>query len=105
LCNAAAIIDSPAAASSGLTRGNNKTKASFNEDSSVFVSNLPQNVKDDELFQEFQKYGSVINCQVLRDHNSVSKQRGLVNFISREQAQNAITSTTDKTFGGVSGDQ
>lgn len=62
VCNAAAIIDS--SADSGLTRGNNKTKASFNETSSVFVRNLPAHVSDDDLFQEFQKYGSVINCQV-----------------------------------------
>jgi len=55
LCNAAAIIDSSASKGDDkcLSRGNNKTKASFNENTSVFVRNLPLNVSDDQLFEEF----------------------------------------------------
>lgn len=55
VCNAAAIIDSSASKGDDkcLSRGNNKTKASFNENTSVFVRNLPLNVSDDQLFEEF----------------------------------------------------
>lgn len=68
------------------------------------MRNLPVSVSDDDLFQEFQKHGSVINCQVLRDRESNSKQRGLINFITKEQAQKAIESTNDKPFPGSSTD-
>lgn len=64
------------------------------------MRNLPAEVTDDDLFQQFQKLGSVTNCQVLRDVNSNSKQMGLVNFISKEQAENAITSMNDKPWEG-----
>lgn len=84
LCDAAAIIDKASKeGSQPFTRANNR-KAQFSEASSVFVRNLPTDVTDDGLFQEFQKAGSVINCQVLRDHQSNSKQMGLVNFINTE---------------------
>jgi len=55
LCDAAAIIDSSASKGEEkkLSRSNNKTKASFNEETSIFVRNLPLEVSDDELFDEF----------------------------------------------------
>lgn len=68
LCEAAVAIDNAAKGDAGLRRTKTKTKAQFNEATSIFVRNLPADVGDDELFQEFQKAGSVINCQILRDH-------------------------------------
>ena len=55
VCDAAAIIDSSASKGEEkkLSRSNNKTKASFNEETSIFVRNLPLEVSDDELFDEF----------------------------------------------------
>lgn len=81
VCNAAAIIDRSSNGDQPFTRANNKTKAQFNETTSVFVRNLPATVSDDDLFQEFQKHGSVINCQVsvtnhflsIADHQTVSQ--------------------------------
>lgn len=87
LCEAAAAIDrSSKSGDQPFTRGNNKQKAQFSESTSVFIRNLPSDVTDEDLFQEFQKAGSVINCQVLRDHLSNSKKKGLVNYINKEQA-------------------
>lgn len=100
LCNAAAIIDRSQDGDKSFKRGNTKFKAQFLEASSVFVRNLPVEVTDDDLFQQFQKMGSVTNCQVLRDVNSNSKQMGLVNFISKEAAENAITKMNDKVWPG-----
>lgn len=58
---------------------------------------------DDDLFQHFQKLGNVTNCQVLRDINANSKQMGLVNFISKEQADNAIAkvSLSSQSFDSI----
>ena len=64
VCDAAAIIDRSSNGDQPFKRGNNKQKAQFNEETSVFIRNLPADVTDDDLFQEFQKTGSVINCQV-----------------------------------------
>lgn len=97
MCDAAAIIDKEG---NNLTRANNKQKAHFNEKTSVFVRSLPNNVDDDMLFSAFQSAGSVINCQVLKDHNAVSKQMGLVNFSSPEGASNAITKMHGTVFQG-----
>lgn len=88
LCDAAAQIDKDG---NSFTRANNKLKSQFNENTSIFVRNLPEEVTDDELFTMFQQSGSVMNCQVLRDHKSKSKCMGLVNFASQEAAQNAVT--------------
>ena len=66
MCDAAAIIDKSFFEGQQFKRANNRQKAQFNESSSVFVRNLPADVTDDALFQEFQKTGSVINCQVSR---------------------------------------
>lgn len=90
LCEAAIAIDTASKSGSTLRRIKTKTKALFDERTSIFVRNLPEEVGDDDLFDEFQKIGPVVNCQVLRDHESRSKKIGLVNFVSAELAQKAI---------------
>jgi len=65
VCDAAEIIDKACKeGAQPFERANNKQKAQFNETTSVFVRNLPLEITDDGLFVEFQKVGSVINCQV-----------------------------------------
>ena len=64
MCDAAAIIDKSSSGDKPLIRFNNRHKAQFQEKTSVFVRNLPEDKTDDDLFQEFQKVGSVITCQV-----------------------------------------
>ena len=72
VCDAAAQIDKDG---NSFTRANNKLKSQFNENTSIFVRNLPEEVTDDELFTMFQQSGSVMNCQV--SGNSHSKQHSL----------------------------
>lgn len=62
MCDAAAIIDGASTQDKPLTRGNYRTKANFNGETSVFVRNLPDHVTDEELYEVFQKFGSVLNC-------------------------------------------
>lgn len=61
VCDAAALIDKDGKT---FQRANNRQKAHFNENTSIFVRNLPEEVTDDDLFKQFQSSGSVMNCQV-----------------------------------------
>lgn len=75
-------------------------KQPFSEETSVFVKNLPTDVTDTSLGEEFLNFGTVINCQVLRDHEQNSKQMGLVNFAKAENVATAITALDGKSFPG-----
>jgi RNA recognition motif-containing protein len=56
----------------------------FTENTSVFIKNIPRDISDTQLGEAFQQFGTVLNCQVLRDHAQNSKEMGLVNFARPE---------------------
>ena len=88
VCDAAAIIDKSSSGDKPLIRFNNRHKAQFQEKTSVFVRNLPEDKTDDDLFQEFQKVGSVITCQVsfIRDY------RGVILSLSSQTVSESVLS-------------
>lgn len=92
MCESAAIIDKSTIGGSQFARVLTSKKQPFSAETSVFVKNLPVDVTDATLGEEFLKFGTVINCQVLRDHEQNSKQMGLVNFATAENVSAAILS-------------
>lgn len=90
MCESAAIIDKSTIGGVKFSRVLTSKKQPFSDSTSVFVKNLPKEVTDAGLGEEFLKFGTVINCQVLRDHEQNSKQMGLVNFATAENVSACI---------------
>ncbi|KAL7754011.1 hypothetical protein RI367_000944 [Sorochytrium milnesiophthora] len=58
----------------------------------VYVRNLHVDISDDRLKREFERFGPVTSCKVMRHTNGVSKRIAFVNFLHPGSAQKAIQS-------------
>ncbi|MFN3551255.1 MAG: RNA recognition motif domain-containing protein [Endomicrobiia bacterium] len=67
----------------------------------IYVGNLPKDVNEEELRQQFIVYGDVSSCTIIKDKfTGESRGFGFVEMPSKEQAQNAISSLNGKEFKG-----
>ena len=57
---------------------------------SLFVINFPKNFTDEDLKNLFEKYGKVMQANVVRDYNGESKGYGYVTFFSNEIANKCL---------------
>jgi len=62
----------------------------------LFVKNLPKSWAHEDLFNEFSKFGTVVQSKVSVDANYVSRGYGFVEMDTEENAQKALTELNDK---------
>lgn len=62
----------------------------------LYVKNLDDNLDDEQLRQEFAKYGNITSAKVMRDENNRSKGFGFVCFNEPENATKAVTEMNGK---------
>ena len=68
----------------------------------IYVGNLPLEVTEDELRQEFMAFGEVISAIIMNDKYIGSGQQrgyGFVEMPSQSEGKAAITALNDKTLG------
>ena len=67
----------------------------------IFVGNLPQDVKDDELKDLFTQHGKVESVKIIRDiFSQTSRGFGFVEMPGRAQAQKALEELNTFEFKG-----
>ena len=67
----------------------------------IFVGNLPQDVKDDELKELFTQHGKVDNVKIIRDiFSQTSRGFGFVEMPGKAQAQKALEELNTFEFKG-----
>ncbi|XP_051542740.1 polyadenylate-binding protein 1A-like [Myxocyprinus asiaticus] len=66
---------------------------------SLYVSNLPYNMHDEQLRTAFSPFGTVISAKVMME-NGRSKGFGFVAFISAESATKAVATMNGRVVGG-----
>lgn len=62
----------------------------FKPDTSVYANQLPSDVDSDTLAKVFSGCGTILVCQVMRDWEQKSKDYGLIDFASSEEASKAV---------------
>lgn len=65
----------------------------------LYVKNLDDDVDDDKLRSEFEPYGSITSCKVMRDEKNASKGFGFVCFSSPDEATKALAEMNNKMIG------
>lgn len=66
----------------------------------LFVKNLPDDVDDQQLSQEFSKFGSITSAKVMKDSTGNSKGFGFICFSTSDEATRAVTEMNNKMFFG-----
>jgi len=81
-------------AMNGFQMDQKKLRVSYSHprtEANVYVGNLKPSVTKEQLEKLFQRYGSIIECKILMDHDSgVSKGCGFVKFENVNDAKDAI---------------
>ena len=65
----------------------------------LYIKNLDDDVDDDKLRAEFEPFGTVTNCKVMRNENGTSKGFGFVCFSSPDEATKAGAEMNNKMIG------
>ncbi|KAJ7097874.1 polyadenylate binding protein [Mycena belliarum] len=65
----------------------------------LYIKNLEDDVDDDKLRTEFEAFGSVTSCKVMRDDKGTSKGFGFVCFSSPDEATKAVAEMNNKMIG------
>src|SRR5689334_25288851 len=67
----------------------------------LYVGNLPYRMTEDALRQEFEQYGQVASCTIIKDKaTGQSKGFGFLEMPTREEAEAAITGLTGREVQG-----
>merc|ERR1712187_1005201 len=73
------------------------------DEQQVYVSNLPPDTTDENLYQLFAPFGAIgpIVVKAMKNEDGTCKGFGFVDFLSEESAQNAVTVLSGlQTFDG-----
>lgn len=65
----------------------------------LYIKNLEDDVDDDKLHAEFEPFGTVTSCKVMRDDKGTSKGFGFVCFSSPDEATKAVAEMNNKMIG------
>ncbi|KAJ7219326.1 polyadenylate binding protein [Mycena pura] len=65
----------------------------------LYIKNLEDDVDDDKLRAEFEPFGTVTSCKVMRDEKGTSKGFGFVCFSSPDEATKAVAEMNNKMIG------
>jgi RNA recognition motif-containing protein len=67
----------------------------------LYVGNLPYRMTEDQLRQEFEQYGQVASCTIIKDKaTGQSKGFGFLEMPTREEAEAAITGLNGRDIQG-----
>lgn len=65
----------------------------------LYIKNLDDDIEDERLHAEFEPFGTITSCKVMRDEKATSKGFGFVCFSSPDEATKAITEMNNKMIG------
>lgn len=65
----------------------------------LYIKNLEDDLDDDKLRTEFEPFGTVTSCKVMKDDKGVSKGFGFVCFSSPDEATKAVAEMNNKIIG------
>ena len=65
----------------------------------LYVKNLEDEIDEEKLTAEFQPFGTITSCKIMRDDKSVSRGFGFVCFSSPDEATKAVTEMNGKMIG------
>jgi len=65
----------------------------------LYIKNLEDDVDDDKLRAEFEVFGTVTSCKVMRDEKGTSKGFGFVCFSTPDEATKAVAEMNNKMIG------
>jgi polyadenylate-binding protein len=65
----------------------------------LYIKNLEDDVDDEKLRAEFEPFGTVTSCKVMRDEKNASKGFGFVCFSSPDEATKAVAEMNNKMIG------
>jgi polyadenylate-binding protein len=65
----------------------------------LYIKNLEDDVDDEKLRGEFELFGTVTSCKVMRDEKNTSKGFGFVCFSSPDEATKAVAEMNNKMIG------
>jgi polyadenylate-binding protein len=65
----------------------------------LYIKNLEDDVDDEKLRAEFEPFGTVTSCKVMRDERNISKGFGFVCFSSPDEATKAVAEMNNKMIG------
>lgn len=65
----------------------------------LYIKNLEDDVDDEKLRAEFEPFGTVTSCKVMRDEKGTSKGFGFVCFASPDEATKAVAEMNNKMIG------
>lgn len=65
----------------------------------LYIKNLEDDVDDEKLRTEFEPFGTITSCKVMRDERNTSKGFGFVCFSSPDEATKAVAEMNNKMIG------
>lgn len=65
----------------------------------LYIKNLEDDVDDEKLRGEFEPFGTITSCKVMRDEKGTSKGFGFVCFSSPDEATKAVAEMNNKMIG------
>jgi polyadenylate-binding protein len=65
----------------------------------LYIKNLEDDVDDEKLRAEFEPFGTITSCKVMRDDKNTSKGFGFVCFSSPDEATKAVAEMNNKMIG------
>ncbi|KAJ0989490.1 hypothetical protein J5N97_007846 [Dioscorea zingiberensis] len=65
----------------------------------LYLKNLDESVRDDNLKELFSEFGTITSCKVMREPNGISRGTGFVAFSSPKEAAQALAEMNGKMVG------
>ena len=65
----------------------------------LYIKNLEDDMDDEKLRAEFDPYGTITSCKIMRDEKGTSKGFGFVCYSSPEEATKAVAEMNNKIIG------
>ncbi|KIY43360.1 polyadenylate binding protein [Fistulina hepatica ATCC 64428] len=65
----------------------------------LYIKNLEDDMDDDKLRAEFEPFGTITSCKVMRDEKNMSKGFGFVCFSTPDEATKAVAEMNNKMLG------